>query len=405
MVINEVTREREIQAQLQQQERLAAIGQLAAGIAHDFNNIMASIVLYSQMVARSQALSEREREKMKVITQQAWHATRLIQQILDFSRRAVLERQPLDLLPLLKEHIKLLERTLPEHIIIELACPTDTYIVNADPTRIQQMLTNLAVNARDAMPEGGTLRIELTRVILKPNQIPFLTPITSQQTHTVETKEWLRLTVSDTGDGIPAEILPHIFEPFFTTKEPGKGSGLGLPQVHGIVGQHGGHIDVTTQIGKGSTFTIYLPALEVHQPTTPPPDVAEIFQGHHETVLVVEDDATLRSALLEILEMLNYQTLEAENGQQALEMMKTQGEHVALVLSDVVMPKMGGMALFHTLKEQNWQIPVVLLTGHPMNKELEALRDKGLCTWLLKPPNIEELAQAIAKALRKTSTK
>jgi two-component system cell cycle sensor histidine kinase/response regulator CckA len=174
LVVNEVTREREIRAQLQQQERLAAVGHLAAGIAHDFNNIMAAIILHAQMAARSRELSERDRDRMAVINQQAHHASRLIQQILDFSRRAVLERRPLDLLSLLKEQGELLKRTLPEHIRIELTYGRDEYTVHADPTRMQQMLTNLAVNARDAMSDGGTLRVELERITVERGKSPLL---------------------------------------------------------------------------------------------------------------------------------------------------------------------------------------------------------------------------------------
>ncbi|HET91815.1 MAG TPA: response regulator [Chloroflexi bacterium] len=391
LVIKDVTREREIQTQLQQQERLAAVGQLAAGIAHDFNNIMAVIVLYAQIAARSSSLSERDRERMAVINQQAQHAARLIQQILDFSRRAVLERRPLDLLPLLKEQVKLLQRTLPEHIEITMAYEPDDYTVNADPTRMQQMITNLAVNARDAMPHGGVLRLGLERVTVERDSSPPLPELNMG--------EWVRLTVSDTGTGISPDALPHIFEPFFTTKSPGEGSGLGLAQVHGIVGQHGGQIGVETQVGEGTTFSIYLPTLAAHPPELLRGDVSITPQGHGEVVLVVEDNAALRTALVVSLEQWNYQALEAANGQEALALMAQQAEQIALVVSDVVMPGLGGIALFHTLRERGWQTPVILLTGHPMDKELDELRAHGLIAWLLKPPSLERLARAVADAL------
>jgi len=391
LVVNDVTREREIRVQLQQQERLAAVGQLAAGIAHDFNNIMATIVLYAQIAARSETLSDGDRERMAIINQQARHASRLIQQILDFSRRAVLERQPLDLLPLLKEQIKLLERTLPEYIVIELNYGQDEYTVTADPTRMQQMLTNLAVNARDAMPQGGTLRVGLERVALERGE--------SQLLPEMEAGEWIRLTVSDTGTGISPDVLPHIFEPFFTTKAPGEGSGLGLAQVHGIVGQHGGHIDVETQVGEGTTFVIYLPALKVHSTEPLLPDVSAVPRGRGETVLVAEDEAALRAALMATLEQLNYRPLEATNGREALALVEERGKQIALVLSDVVMPEMGGIALLHALRERGWQMPVVLLTGHPMDKELEELRTQGLSAWLAKPPSLDRLMRVVADVL------
>ena len=195
-------------------------------------------------------------------------------------------------------------------------------------------------------------------------------------------------------------MLPHIFEPFFTTKRPGEGSGLGLAQVYGIVGQHGGHIDVETRVGKGTTFIIYLPALEVHPAETFLPNVSAAPRGRGEVVLVVEDGKAVRAALVESLKQLNYQTLEAANGEQALAVLEEQREHIALVLSDVVMPVMGGVALFHTLRERGWQVPVVLLTGHPMDEELDELRAQGLRAWLPKPPSLERLAQVVADALR-----
>ncbi|MCX8092519.1 MAG: ATP-binding protein, partial [Verrucomicrobiae bacterium] len=171
------------------------------------------------------------------IAHQAAHATRLIQQILDFSRRSLLERRPFDVLPFLKEQAKLLERTLPETIRVQLDYRDGEYRINADPTSLQQMLMNLAVNARDAMPEGGKLTLKLERLLVKAGETPHVPDFPE-----IGIGEWIRLTVSDTGTGIAPDVLPHIFEPFFTTKEPGKGSGLGLAQVHGIVAQHDGHI-------------------------------------------------------------------------------------------------------------------------------------------------------------------
>jgi two-component system, cell cycle sensor histidine kinase and response regulator CckA len=407
LVLNDVTREREIREQLEQQERLAAVGQLAAGIAHDFNNIMATIILYARTIECAEGLSERNRERLTTINQQAWHATRLIEQILDFSRRTVLERRPLDLLPLLKEQVKLLERTLPDHIEIALEYGRDEYTAHADPTRMQQVLTNLAVNARDAMPEGGMLRIGLERVQVEPGQSSSLPDAALRQTSSVSLSnqqgptagEWIRLTVSDTGTGIAPDTLPHIFEPFFTTKTPGQGSGLGLAQVYGIVGQHRGHIDIQTQVGEGTTFAIYLPALAVRPAESSPPDVSAIPQGQGEVILIVEDGDAVRAALVDSLAGWNYQTLEATNGKAALALMETQGEQIALILSDVVMPEMGGKALFHTLRERGWSTPVILLTGHPMEKELEALRTQGLSAWLSKPPGLKRLAQAVSDAL------
>ncbi|MBN1487845.1 MAG: PAS domain-containing protein [Anaerolineae bacterium] len=409
LVINDVTREREVRMQLQQQERLAAVGQLAAGIAHDFNNIMAVIVLYARMIERSEDLSSRDRERLAVITQQAWHASKMIVQILDFSRRGVLERQLLDLLPLLKEQLKLLERTLPEHIKIELVYTPDTYTVNADPTRIRQMLTNLAINARDAMPEGGTLCFALARVKNILDDLPanslcthlFLEP-SPQSELDMQAKEWIQLVVSDSGTGIAPDVLPHIFEPFFTTKASGAGSGLGLSQVYGIVKHHEGYIDVATEVGTGTVFTIYLPALQLSPEEVSVMSIQNLFPGQGETILLVEDEAVLRHALAESLTALNYRVLEAIHGREALTLLEQYSEEIVLVLSDMVMPEMGGQALFYALQQRGLAMPMVIMSGHPMENELEQLQSQGLAGWMLKPLSMEQLSQLLARLLRPT---
>jgi CheY-like chemotaxis protein len=216
----------------------------------------------------------------------------------------------------------------------------------------------------------------------------------------VDAGEWVRIAVTDTGGGIPPEVLPHIFEPFFTTKEVGKGTGLGLAQVYGIVKQHEGHIDVSTEVGAGTTFTLYLPALLERQPEAPALETEALVQGQGETLLVVEDDATLREALADILELLNYRVLIAANGRDALDILEERAGEVSLVLSDLVMPEMGGQALFHAMRQRGLTLPVVMLSGHPMEKELKNLRAEGLSGYLLKPPNMEQLAQMVAQALR-----
>lgn len=192
----------------------------------------------------------------------------------------------------------------------------------------------------------------------------------------------------------------HIFEPFFTTKEPGRGSGLGLAQVHGIVGAHEGHIDVESQMGQGTTFTIYLPLHPLELPTdTSLDELPALAKGQGEIILVVEDSVSTRKAIVESLELLNYRVLEATNGQEVLEVLEERGEEIALVLSDVVMPGMGGIALLHALREQGLAVQVVMLTGHPLENELEDLRAQGMIDWLPKPPGLEQLAEMVAQAL------
>ncbi len=393
MVLRDVTREREIQRHIQQQDRLAAVGQLAAGIAHDFNNILAVILLYTEMALGSPNLPARQRERLLTIAQQSRRASELIQQILDFSRRSVIERRPMDLLPFIKEQIKLLKRTLPENIRTHFEYGPDDYNIDADPIRIQQAIMNLAVNARDAMPDGGDLYIRTWRGKMGES----IHCVTCGQ---ISDEDWIAISVQDTGSGIPTHDLPHIFEPFFTTKDPGKGTGLGLAQVYGIAKSHDGHIDVQSRPGEGSTFIIYLPALPNANQKPANGENFTLTRGHGETILIVEDEATTRQALADGLSLVNYRVITKANGLEALQFIEKDGQEVDLILCDVVMPEMGGIALLRAVRQQHNQIPFILMTGHPMQQEMEDLQTQGLTAWLLKPPRLKQLAQIIAQALK-----
>jgi PAS domain S-box-containing protein len=390
-VIRDVTREREIQRHVQAQERLAAVGHLAAGIAHDFNNTLAVIKLYTDLLLRTLKLPPRAEERLHILEQQTQRASDLIEQILDFSRQSVVERQPLNLLPFLKELVRLLRRTLPESIDVELEYSKDAYVIHADPSRIQQAIMNLAVNARDAMPEGGRLTICLTSFQLKPGASA---PVLEMTPGT-----WIEIGITDSGTGIPSEVLAHIFEPFFTTKERGQGTGLGLAQVYGIVQQHEGFIGVETEIGRGTTFQLYFPVFAVTWQSQPQPLAAALPQGQGQVVLIVEDEDAIRQALVESLALLNYCTLEARNGREALSVLAKHSHEIGLVLSDAVMPEMGGVALFHALREQELAIPFVIVTGHAVEKDMENLRALGLYGWLKKPLELSKLAELLAQGL------
>lgn len=391
-VLRDMTRERQIQRQVQNQERLAAVGQLAAGIAHDFNNTLAVIKLYAELLLRSADLPARVQERLQTIAQQTQRAADLIQQILDFSRQSLMEKQPLDLLPFLKELNKLLTRTLPENMQIKLNANKDEYIIQADPSRIQQIILNLALNARDAMPQGGTLTISLNTLQLTPGAVFPVSGMTPGK--------WVRLVLSDNGIGMSPETLAHIFEPFFTTKDRSKGTGLGLAQVYGIIQRHEGFIDVTTELNQGTTFYLYFPAFSVERYDTPNLLEEVISQGQGQLVLVVEDNVATRQALAESLALLNYQVMEAGNGRQALTLLALHGNEINLVLSDAIMPEMGGIALFHALRERGLDIPFVIITGHAMEKDIENLRALGLRGWLTKPPNLSQLAEMLQMILK-----
>jgi signal transduction histidine kinase/ActR/RegA family two-component response regulator len=396
----EVTLEelRQTQAQMVRQERLAVVGQLAAGIAHDFNNILAAITLYAQLIKRAPDLPGHLHARMEVIVLQTDRATHLIQQILDFSRRTVIARQPTALSPYLRQFADLLQHTLPETISIRLEIDALQVgiddVANIDTPRIQQALLNLALNARDAMSDGGELRVALSCIIAGEN-FPALT------SGTLAPGLWLRLDIRDSGVGIPSEELPRIFEPFFTTKGVGSGSGLGLSQVWGIVKQHEGEIDVTSQVGEGTTFSLYLPAVLGASLAVTTPDTTAIPHGNGEVVLVVEDSKLLRTALTSALQQLGYQVVEAKNGQDAAQLMTKEGEKVKLILSDLIMPVMSGDALIRSLRVQGWHQPVVVLSGQPLpESEVERLYSYGQISWLPKPPTLAQLALALNRALQ-----
>jgi signal transduction histidine kinase/CheY-like chemotaxis protein len=390
ILLRDVTEVRQVQARVQEQIRRGAVGQLAAGIAHDFNNIVASIILYSEMILSTPELSDKGRQRVSTIIEQANRAATLTRQILDFSRRGIMEPHPVDLVPYFEEITKLLERTLPENIDLQFKKGPDEYIVHIDPGRLQQVIMNLAVNAREAMPAGGELIIELSREeITEETKPPFRDLIPGK---------WVKLTISDTGIGISDDNLPQVFEPFFTTKPTGESAGLGLAQVFGIVTQHDGFIDVRSEIGEGTAFTIYLPALSVSELSGLIPAVDEPIGGQMETILVVEDDTAMREALVEMLEMMNYRVLSAGDGKQALAVFGN-GEGIDLVLSDLVMPEMGGVALHGEIKEKYPKVKMVVMTGYPLAEGGKDLLEQGIVAWLQKPLDVEILARTMRQVL------
>ena len=320
----------------------------------------------------------------------------MIRQILDFSRRSVMQPQMLDLLGLVWEQVKLLERTLPENIEITVSQVASPFMVNADPTRLAQVLMNLSINARDAMPEGGKLFFSLSHVQVSTANKSWQNGGMAN----LADGDWVKLTVGDTGTGIPPSALDHIFEPFFTTKEPGSGTGLGLPQVYGIVVQHGGHITVSSEVDKGTLFTIYLPGVPVIEAEgSDPPAIKDLPKGQGERVLLVEDQPALRQSMQELLTTWNYRVVEATNGRHALELLESTAEPIALVLTDAVMPMMGGIGLLKEIRQRGLDIPVVLVTGHPLQDELEGLHRLGMTAWLAKPVSVAQLANTLASAL------
>lgn len=388
LVIREVTEERQIQQRIQLQDRLAVIGQFAAGIAHDFNNILASIILEPYLIRKLEPnLSPRGYERLDGIAQQAKRASGLIRQILDFSRMSTADMSCFDILPLVKEITKMLDRMLPRNIHLELVFAPDNYSLQGDPNRIVQMLMNLTLNARDAMPKGGTLSIELARA---SGQELAIKGVSSD-------RQWLLIRVRDEGTGIQPEVLPHIFEPFFTTKAVGQGTGLGLAQVYGIVQQHEGHVFVESRPGSGATFSVYLPALGLASANGNSSGESRIMpvRGNQQTILVVEDNSAARRSICGILEYANYHVLTAANGREALAILDHPENGVDLILSDLDMPEMDGLEMCRQLRARRINVHMIILSGYISDDVITELRSLTVAEYMSKPVDADQLLELV----------
>ncbi|MEI7643087.1 MAG: PAS domain S-box protein [Chloroflexales bacterium] len=382
---------RAAQEKLLQQERLAAVGQIAAGIAHDFNNILTGILGYTELLQLAPETPESMQADLRIISASSQRAAHLVRQLLDFSRKTIRQLRHLRLDTVVKETVTFLARVIPENIQITLMIPPDDYLIEADPTQMQQVITNLVVNARDAMPNGGELRIGLARVMCESN-------IHCAICNHPLVGACVQLQVTDTGSGMVADILPHIFEPFFTTKDVGKGVGLGLSQVYGIVKQQRGHTTVESQVGQGTTFCIYLPLLRVKEtPAVAEPD--PVTQGQGETILLVEDEPIVLAATTAMLEYLGYQVRVATNGLEAVAQFEAHQAQVALVISDMLMPDMDGAELFHRLNATSPRTKMVIMSGYPLGEQGATLLEQGIVAWVEKPISLGQLSQAVGKAL------
>lgn len=396
LVALEVTQERQIQRRMQQQERLAAVGQLAAGMAHDFNNMLMVMMGEAQLLLRASDLSTEHKERLRYIVEQGKEGAQLIHRMLDFSGNTKVAFQLIDLVSYVRRNTQFLRRSLPETIRVAGETQLTACTVKADPTLLQQVLTNLALNARDAMPKGGVLRLGVERIEVLANE-PLLTPSLSPG-------RWGVLVVADEGTGIGETELESIFEPFFTTKEPGKGSGLGLAQVYGIVKQHQGEISVESQLGKGTTFRIYLPLAEGAQQerapveAEPPPEPTYPL-GRGETILLVEDQSAVREVVQRTLEHLNYRVITAGNGREALQLYERSREGINLVLTDIVMPEMGGKELGEALKSRDPKLPIVAMSGYLPEGNREDRLPQGVAGFLPKPLVLDQLARLLAEIL------
>ena len=352
----DITARKALEAQLLQAQKMEAVGRLAGGVAHDFNNLLMAIMGYSELIRTSLVKEDPLYKYSEDILKATERAASLTQQLLAFSRRQVMQPQVLNLNRVVADLEKMLRRLIGEHIELEIVAGPDLGAVKADPGQINQIIMNLAVNARDAMPKGGQL-------IMATDNIEF-TASHKCRFEDLPPGRYVRLTVTDTGGGMDGGTLDHIFEPFFTTKEVGKGTGLGLPMVYGIVKQNGGYIDVESRPGQGATFTIFLPRIEaaVKAPGARV-NLAAKLEGS-ETILVVEDEDALRTLLCRFFRLYGYNVLEARHGGEALLICERHPGPIHLMITDVVMPQMSGKELADRLAPLHPEMTVFFMSGY-----------------------------------------
>jgi two-component system cell cycle sensor histidine kinase/response regulator CckA len=386
----DVTAQRQLEQQFRQAQKMEAVGRLAGGVAHDFNNLLTVITSYGELLFEDLPEGDPRRDDLEQIRKAALDATGLTRQLLAFSRQQVLEPQVLDLNAVVGGAQKMLRRLIGEDVDLAVVPAPGLGAVKADPGQIEQVIMNLSVNARDAMPDGGKLTISLSNVELDA---------TYTQGHSVVAPgAYVLLSVSDTGTGMDDHIKAHVFEPFFTTKERGKGTGLGLATVYGIVKQSGGFIWVYSELGRGTTFKIYFPRVDEVAPSVAMSAAPQSLRGT-ETVLVAEDAGPVRAVTLQVLRRLGYTVLEAPDGQSALEIAAKHQGPLPLLITDVVMPEMSGRQLADRLKDQRPELKVLFVSGYTDDAiTRHGILEPGIA-FLQKPFTPESLARKVRDVL------
>lgn len=394
VIESDVTEQKRVEQQLLQAQRMQSMGTLAGGIAHDLNNILSPILMVAQ-VLRAEITDEYVRTMLDTVENCAKRGADVVKQLLTFARGIQGERVSVQIRHLIKEIVHIAQETFPKSIKVASNVPRDLWPISGDATQLHQVLLNLCVNARDAMPGGGTLSIAAENVTLDETFVS-MEPEAKAGPH-------ILVRVADTGVGIPPEIIDKIFEPFFTTKQTGKGTGLGLSTVLGIVRSHGGFVRTTSQVGQGTTFKVFLPALP-GAPVSSAPDVKEELPcGSGETVLVVDDESGIRDSAAAMLKQRGYQAIKAADGAEGLALFAQGRAEIRVVLTDVVMPFMDGVALVRALRRIEPCARVIATSGlmddPDQGAKISELRALGVRQFLTKPFTAEDLLFAIHREL------
>ncbi|HTY25796.1 MAG TPA: PAS domain S-box protein [Desulfomonilaceae bacterium] len=388
--VRDITHQLALERQLREAQKMEAIGTLAGGIAHDFNNLLQVILGYADLVLLGKDKSSSEYGRLQAIRESAVRGSKLVNQILTFSRRVETKLRPVDINDVVGQSSELLRRTIPKMIEIELSLSKDIKTVYADPAQLQHVILNLAINAKDAMPQGGKLTLRTQNVTLGKEF--------TQKFPEVKPGDYVALILSDTGHGIADDVIDRIFEPFFTTKKAGEGTGLGLAMVFGIVKMHKGHIVCHSQIGIGTSFEIYLPAIEIHV-STDLDKTAEMPAFGTETVLMVDDESLIRAWAQELLSMAGYKVLAARDGAEALKIFAKESQRISLVILDLLMPGMGGKECAEKLLEIYPGTKILIVSGFSIDESTREFLESHTKGMITKPLKVKEFLQAVRATL------
>ncbi|MFZ0062692.1 MAG: PAS domain S-box protein [Pyrinomonadaceae bacterium] len=392
LVINtDVTDRKRMEAQFLRAQRMESIGTLAGGIAHDLNNVLSPILMAIDML-QLKATDEASKKWLEVLRTNAERGGNMVRQVLSFARGVEGERVALQPKHLIKEIAKILRETFPKSVEINFELPNDLWIISADATQMHQVLMNLCVNARDAMPEGGSILIKAGNTVVDENY--------ARMHLEAKPGRFVLITVSDTGPGIAPEILSRIFEPFFTTKEMTKGTGLGLSTALTIVKSHGGFINVYSELHKGTQFSLYLPALDSPEAAKASALQTDLPLGNGELILVVDDEESIREITRSTLETFGYRVLTANDGTEAIALFADRKNEVAVVLTDMMMPFMDGPATIRALQKMDRGVKIIAASGLTAGHKAGEASLEGVAMFLGKPYTAEKLLVALAKILK-----
>ncbi len=393
VIAQNMTEQIKLENQLRQAQKMEAVGQLAAGVAHDFNNILTVVQGNASLLLAAKPPASTDRRPLESICAAAERAQKLVRQLMTFSRKQIVELRPTDMRDVFAAVAEMLPRVLTPMTKVNAAAAAGLPLVSADGAMMETLLMNLSVNARDAMPDGGRLDITAEAVTLDGT--------VASSNPEARTGQFVRLSVKDTGSGIPPEILPRIFEPFFTTKPVGKGTGLGLATVYGIVKQHQGWVEVHSQVNRGTTFDIFLPALAAHAARqSPAPSKASLPGYPDETILVVDDEPDLRELVVQVLESAGYRVLSAGSGTQALEQWASRSADIHLLLTDIVMPDgLTGCKLASRLQSEDPRLRVIYTSGYTAGMPGTELANVDTQNFLPKPYRPAALLRIVRECL------